>query len=60
MKVSIVFLVTWAILGTLTVVGALALGGVVSSSWAWLLLPLALISAVVPAVRDISAGRGPH
>ena len=36
MRLSIVFLLTWAILGGLAFVGALGLGGIISSSWALL------------------------
>jgi hypothetical protein len=42
-KSSAAFLILWAALGTLGVVGALSLGGVISRAWSWVWAPFALI-----------------
>lgn len=48
MKLSIVFLVAWVLLGAMAVAGALGLAGFISTSWTIMFLPLAAIAAVVP------------
>ena len=48
MKLSVVFLVVWVLLGAMAFVGALGLAGFISTSWTIMFLPLAAIAAVVP------------